>query len=160
MTQQQIMLKSSLDAWYTYIGRADKLFQSFSDEELLKEVAPDRNSAAYLLGHLAAVHDGFFPMYGLGEKLYPQLEEVFIKNPDKSGLPKPSVAELRKAWTEVNSKLAEHFNKYTVDQWLEKHTAVSAEDFQKEPHRNKLNVLLNRTNHLANHYGQLLFLKK
>ena len=27
-------------------------------------------------------------------------------------------------------------------EWFEKHTLVSAEDFQKEPHRNKLNVLL------------------
>jgi hypothetical protein len=47
----------------------------------------------------------------------------------------------------------------TAEQWLEKHTSVSDEDFAKEPHRNKLSVLISRTNHLANHIGQLLFLK-
>jgi hypothetical protein len=59
----------------------------------------------------------------------------------------------------LNEKLADHFNQLTVDEWFEKHTAVSDEDFQKEPHRNKLNVLINRTNHLANHLGQMTFLK-
>ena len=33
------------------------------------------------------------------------------------------------------------------------------EDFIKEPHRNKLNVLLTRTTHLAYHAGQLALLK-
>jgi hypothetical protein len=36
---------------------------------------------------------------------------------------------------------------------------VSPEDFAKEPHRNRLNVLISRTNHMANHIGQLLLLK-
>jgi len=43
---------------------------------------------------------------------------------------------------------------------LHKHTSVSEEDFAKEPHRNRLNVLTTRTTHLASHYGQLIFLKK
>lgn len=42
----------------------------------------------------------------------------------------------------------------------QKHSAVSEEDFAKEPHRNKLNLLLNRTNHLSYHHGQLVFLKE
>lgn len=160
MTQQQLVVKMALDAWNTYIARADKLFSSLSDEDLQKEIAPGRNSGVYLLGHLAAVHDAMLPLYGIGNTLRTGMDEIFIKNPDKSGLVKPSIAELRTYWSEVNKKLAEHFEKYSVEQWLDKHTAVSDEDFQKEPHRNKLNVLLNRTNHLANHYGQLLLLKK
>ena len=36
---------------------------------------------------------------------------------------------------------------------------VSAEDFAKEPHRNKLNLIINRTNHQNTHYGQLIYLK-
>ena len=54
------------------------------------------------------------------------------------------------------------FNKFeflTTAQWFEKHTAVSEEDFTKEPHRNKLSVVLSRTNHLAYHVGQLALLK-
>jgi len=36
--------------------------------------------------------------------------------------------------------------------------AVSDEDFSKEPHRNKLNVIINRTNHMSYHLGQLILL--
>ena len=32
---------------------------------------------------------------------------------------------------------------------------VSDEDFAREPHRNKLNVLISQTNHLSYHPGQL-----
>ena len=79
----------ALDPWNTHIARADKLFNDLSDEQLKEEVAPGRNSGIYLLGHLTAVHDALFPLLGLGEKLYPQLEDIFIKNPDKSGIEKP-----------------------------------------------------------------------
>jgi hypothetical protein len=44
--------------------------------------------------------------------------------------------------------------------WLGRHTAVSEEDFQKEKHRNKLNVLISRTNHAGYHLGQLVYLKE
>ena len=49
------------------------------------------------------------------------------------------------------------------DELIEKSTAIlnnaTDEDFAKEPARNKLSVLLNRTNHLAYHLGQLRLLK-
>ena len=41
---------------------------------------------------------------------------------------------------------------------FEKHTAVSEEDFSKEPHRNKLNIVISRTSHLQYHTGQLVLL--
>jgi len=157
--QNKLMTKQLLDAWNGQLNRASKLFNELTDEQIQKEVAPGRNTGTYLLGHLVAVHDALFPMFGVGEKLYPQLEEAFIKNPDKSGLEKPSVKELKDYWNEVNRALENHFNKFTVDEWLQKHTAVSEEDFLKEPHRNRLNVLISRTNHLAYHLGQLAFLK-
>lgn len=160
MNQQELIIKMALDAWNVHISRTDKLFNELTDEQLANEVAPDRNTGVYLLGHLAAVHDGLFPLLGLGEKLYPQLEDIFIKNPDKSGMEKPATKDLRNYWVEVNKKLSQHFNQLTAEEWFQKHTTVSAEDFAKEPHRNKLNVLINRTNHLANHLGQLVFLKK
>jgi DinB superfamily len=160
MTQQELIIKMALDAWNTHISRTDKLFNEFTDEQLQNEVSPGRNTGVYLLGHLTAVHDALFPFFGLGEKLYPLLENVFIKNPDKSGLEKPAVKDLRSYWTEVNKKLSVHFSGFTPDEWFQKHAAVTGADFEKEPHRNKLNVLINRTNHLASHLGQLLFLKK
>ena len=158
--RQQLFIKMALDAWNIQIDRTNKLFDSLSDEQLKQEVAPGRNSGTYLLGHLTAVHDALFPLLGLGEKLYPYLDEIFVKNPDKSGLEKPEAKLLRKYWNEVNGKLGKHFNDFSIEEWFQRHTAVSELDFQKEPHRNKLNVLLNRTAHLANHLGQLTFLKK
>lgn len=160
MNQQELIIKITLDAWNAQISRTNKLLAELTDEQLSKQVAPGRNSGVYLIGHLAAVHDGMLPLLGAGEKLYPSLEAVFLTNPDKSDLSKPSTTDLRYYWNNVNNKLAEYFAGLNPDQWLQKHNAVSAEDFAKEPHRNKLNVLLSRTNHLSNHLGQLIFLKK
>jgi hypothetical protein len=157
--QQEVIIKMALDAWNGQLNRADKFFNAHTDEQLRNEVAPDRNSGVYLFGHLIAVHDAMFPLLGLGEKLYPELENTFIKNPDKSGLGKPSVKDLRNYWNEVNKKLSQKLNALSFDEWLQKHTAVSVEDFAKEPHRNRMNVLFTRTHHLAYHLGQLAFLK-
>ncbi len=156
---QQLYTKIALSAWDTYINRADKLFASLSDEQLQVTTAPGRNSGVYLLGHLTAVHDALIPLLGLGEMLYPHLQDPFLKNPEQSDFAKPSVSELRNYWTEVNKKLSQHFNQFTPEEWLKKHNAVSEADFEKEPHRNRLNVLLNRTNHLSYHLGQLAYLK-
>ncbi|MBK6626451.1 MAG: hypothetical protein IPJ87_16545 [Flavobacteriales bacterium] len=35
---------------------------------------------------------------------------------------------------------------------------IAEVDLPKEPHRNRLNVLMSRTNHLAYHRGQLIML--
>jgi hypothetical protein len=51
------------------------------------------------------------------------------------------------------------FDSLKAEEWLEKHTAVSEEDFKQEPHRNKLNIIVTRTTHLTYHTGQLALLK-
>jgi DinB superfamily len=160
INHRQLFIKMALDSWNTNINKANQLFNSLSDEQLQEEVATGRNSGIYLLGHLTAIHDALFPLLGAGVKLYPGLEDIFIKNPDNSGIEKPGIKELRNSWSEVNNKLSQHINQFTSDEWFQKHASVSDEDFEKEPHRNKLNVVLNRTNHLAYHLGQLAFLKK
>ena len=156
----QIMVKMVLDGWNSQIKNGDALLEKLSVEQLNNQVAPGRNRGIYLLGHLIAVHDRMLPLLGLGEQLYPQLDEPFLKNPDNSKTAMPSVKELRQFWKNINSTLAGHFSKMQPDEWFQKHNSVSAEDFAKELHRNKLNVLLSRTNHLSNHLGQLVFLKK
>jgi hypothetical protein len=156
----QIMVKMALDAWNSQIKTGDELLEKLSDEQLMNEVAPGRNRGIYLIGHLIAVHDRMLPLLGFGEQLCPQLDEPFLKNPDNAKTAMPSAKELRQFWKNINSTLADHFSKMQPDEWFQKHNSVSAEDFAKEPHRNKLNVLLSRTNHLSNHLGQLVFLKK
>lgn len=158
-SQLQLLVNMTLTAWDSQNSQFNKLLSSLSDAQLVKEIAPGKNSGIYLLGHLIAVSDGLLPLLGFGEKLFPEWEEVFIKNPDKSGMKKPSTESLRESLEKVNTALNRHFKALTVNEWFEKHTAVSNEDFLKEPHRNRLNVVISRTNHMANHIGQLLLLK-
>jgi len=159
MTQQQVFIKMVLDAWNTHIKRTDELFNSLSDAQLSNEIAPNRNRGIYLLGHLIAVHDRMLPILGFGDPLYPELYNAFVEKPDKAVSDIPTIVDLRLYWKEVNTRLAEHFQKLTPDEWFQRHNSVSEEDFKKEPHRNKLNLIINRTNHLASHLGQLVFLK-
>ena len=49
--------------------------------------------------------------------------------------------------------------KMMPDDWFSRHTAMTDEDFEKEPGRNKLSVVINRTNHMAYHLGQLVLVK-
>jgi hypothetical protein len=158
--QKQLIIRSVLDAWNSRIETADKLFNSLSDEQLSQEVSPGRNRGVYLLGHLTAVHDKMLPLLNFGSQVYPHLDEPFLNNADKTVSNIPSTKELRENWKTVNSKLTSHFNKLTADEWFQRHTSVSEEDFVKEPHRNRLNVVVGRTNHMQYHIGQVALLKK
>ncbi|MBY0479540.1 MAG: DinB family protein [Chitinophagaceae bacterium] len=159
-TQLQLLIKITVTAWDAQNKYLNSLITELSDEQLQHEIAPGRNTGIYLLGHLIAVSDAMLPLLGFGERLFPALEEVFIKTPDKSGQVMPAVAELKEQLTAVNAALAKHTQSISANEWLSKHSAVSPEDFAKEPHRNKLNVLISRTNHMANHIGQMLLLKE
>jgi uncharacterized damage-inducible protein DinB len=157
--EMQLIVKMAVDAWQTQNTRVDKLLTTLSDEQLANEIAPGKNTGTYLLGHLIAVNDNLFPLFGFGERSYPHLDDIFLKSPDKSGKVFPSITELKKYWNDVNSKLLQHINKLSPEAWLTRHSSVSEEDFAKEPHRNKLNVLLNRTSHQSYHLGQMMLLK-
>ena len=156
---KELFIKMAVSAWDTYNTRLNKLFNKLSDEQLLSSIAPNKNSGIYLLGHLVAISDGMQPLLGFGEKLYPRLGEIFVDSPDRSGKSMPSIAELKKYWDDVNAHISDHISKMQPDEWFTRHTAVSEEDFAKEPHRNKLNLLMNRTNHLSYHLGQLVLLQ-
>jgi hypothetical protein len=156
----QIMVKMVLDAWYSKIKEANDIFDKLTDGQLQIEVAPKRNRGIYLLGHLTATHDGMLPLLNFGDRFYPQLDEIYIDNPDRSKTEIATANELRTYWKNINSTLADNFSKLSANAWFEKHNAVSKEDFLKQPHRNKLNVVITRTNHLTYHNGQLIFLIK
>ncbi len=94
------------------------------------------------------------PLLGIGRRLHPEFDAAFISNPDKTQVEIPSVELVRKAWREVNRGLFEGFANLSAADWLKKHGAVSEDDFAKEPLRNRLAILLSRTNHLAYHLGQ------
>ena len=155
----EVMVKMVLSAWDMHVTRAGDLIKSLTDEQLSREIAPGKNTGTYLLGHLVVVHDSLNDILGLGPRAHADLEEVFIKQPDKSGLPMPEISVLRKYWDEVHQKLSSSLQLLQPDDFFKRHNSVSDEDFIKEPFRNKLNVLISRTNHLSYHFGQMMLLK-
>jgi hypothetical protein len=150
-----LFARTALHAWTINLGRLDRVFESFSDADLQQQVAPDRNRVFYLLGHLTAVHDRMFPLLGLGARLHEELDQDFLTNPDRTMADRTSATDLRRAWTDVNDTLTRAMEALPAEAWLEKHEAVSAEDFAKEPLRNRLAVLLSRTAHVQFHAGQI-----
>lgn len=154
-----LLVKMIRMSWDVQNNELTKLINTLNDEQLAKEIAPGKNTGVYLLGHLIAVSDALFPLFGWGDMLYPDMQEIFVEKPDKAGYSFPPVAELKLRLNAVNTKLNVHFDTATTEDWLSRHMAVTPEDFATQPHRNKLNVILNRTAHLANHIGQMLLLK-
>src|SRR6202040_44202 len=154
MTTEKSLIDSALRGWKSNVERAEKLFGGLSPGQLEQEVAAGQNRLIYLWGHLAAVNDGLLPLLGIGERLHPEFDGMFISNPDKSVQLTVSGQSLKAAWQEINQKLWDALSKFSASDWAQRHTAVSEEDFEREPHRNRFTVLLGRTAHLAYHVGQ------
>ncbi len=159
ISQDELFIKMVVDAWDLHNKRVSDLLTRLSDEQLYAAVAPGRNRGIYLLGHLVAVTDGIAPLLGAGPKLYPALEDTFLRKPDNIDADMPSADTLKEYWKKVNERLSAYIKTMPPDDWFTAHTAVSKEDFAREPHRNKLNILINRTNHEAYHFGQMIFLE-
>ena len=154
MTLEASLIDSALRNWQSTIDRTGKLFGSLSQEQLLQEVAPRKNRLIYLWGHLTAFNDALIPLLGFGSRTYPELDLMFVSNPDRTVPTILSGGDLKIIWQETNQILWTGFSKLSVADWLQKHGAVSEEDFVREPHRNRFTVLLGRTTHIAHHVGQ------
>jgi hypothetical protein len=109
----------------------------------------------FIVGHLAAHHDRMLALLGLGQRLYPHLDELFITNPDRTFPDEISAGELRKILSEVNAQVTVGVEAMRPADFLLKHEAVSAEDFEQEPLRNRLSIFETRTAHAMFHAGQI-----
>jgi hypothetical protein len=159
MHYAKISVDMALKSWKIQVTRTGKFFDSQSDEDLLKEIAPGKNRLIYLLGHLIAVNDSMISIFGLGQRQYEQLDEAFVKNRDKAGFVMPDAATLRTYWKKSNETLSDYFTGMSPAAWMSRHNSMTDEDYIKEPSRNKLSVLLNRTNHIAYHLGQMILVQ-
>jgi hypothetical protein len=157
--ESALVVSLVVNAWETHNLRVTTFVNSLSDEKLMTATAPGRNSGYYILGHLTAVNDALLPLLGFGEKLHPELAAIFLNNSEEYGRTDPSIASLKSYWQKINETLSAHIAQMKPHDWLAPHTAVSEADFLKEKHRNKLNVLIGRTNHQSYHWGQLIYLK-
>ncbi len=157
---EQVCVTSTLNSWKSIVERADKLFSGLNEEQLQKEVAPGKNRLVYLWGHLTAVHDRMLPLLGVGERLHPEYDALFVTNPDRTAAELPALAEMKKSWDAVNSKLLAGMAKFSAAEWLQRHSSASEEDFAKDPSRNRFAILLSRTSHIAFHLGQTALIPK
>lgn len=159
-TPETSFTSAAVKAFKQNLERSNKFFAELTPARFETPVAAGKNRLIYLYGHLITVHDAMFPLLGIGELLHPELESAFLKSPDRATSQLPSADDLHRANTEVNEKLLAAFDAFTPEQWLERHTAVSPEDFAKEPHRNRYAILLSRTSHIAYHLGQAVLAPK
>jgi hypothetical protein len=158
MTPDQIFIATAISSWQQVVTRVGGLCLGLNDEQLLVEVAPGKNRILYLWGHLTAIHDGMFSILRLGDRLHPALDSLFVAQPDRS-MPLPTSAEIAKCWEGVHTELLSRFTTLSRNDWLERHGNASAEEFERNPTRNRLAVLLSRTNHASYHFGQMMLAK-
>src|ERR1043166_10270746 len=98
MEHTDLAVKMVMDKWNSSIASLNKHLDALTDPQLEKEVAPGKNRGTYLLGHLIAVHDDMLILLNMGEKLFPELNEPFVKLADKATNELPSASELRAFW--------------------------------------------------------------
>jgi hypothetical protein len=159
MDTQQAVIVAAVRSWQQVVTRVGKHCSTLSEDQLLAEVSPGKNRLIYLWGHLTAIHDAMLPLLGLGERLHPELDSLFISNPDRS-VALPSISNIGKYWEQIHTELSSHLVSLTADEWLQRHNSVSPEDFKLDPTRNRLAILLSRTNHASYHLGQMMLAHK
>jgi hypothetical protein len=158
MTPDEVLIAAAISSWEQVVTRVGTLCLSCTEEQLLVEVAPGKNRILYLWGHLTAVNDAMLSVLRLGERLHPELGGVFIAQPDRS-IPLPTPAEIAKCWEDVHTELLSRFKTLSPKEWLERYGSVPPEEFERNPTRNRLAVLLGRTNHASYHFGQMMLAK-
>lgn len=135
-------------AWLLQNRKISDLIHKLNEEDLKKDVALGRNSGLYLLGHLIASNDLLMPLFGFGEKMYPEYEKIFLCCPDKSSQNFPTVKEVKSHWFSLNENLVLKFASINEKQWI----------MEDEKSHHQLKTMLTIVNHQCYHLGQLNFL--
>ena len=99
--QVELIIKMNLAMWDAQNKKFAELIEKLTDEQLLNETAPSRNTGIYLLGHIIAVSDDMIRLFDLGDRIVPEYLEIFVKSPDKSNKIFPSILDLKSAYQTV-----------------------------------------------------------
>lgn len=156
MDSQKLLSQTVLNSWKSVNKRVSDLVAQITEENIQNEIAPGRNRALYIVGHLTAVSDRMFSLLGVGERRFSNLDSAYLEHPDRTTADPLTPADLKAAWQDVAARITAALEALTPEEWLQKHTAVSDADFAKEPSRNRMAVVLTRTNHISYHLGQLM----
>lgn len=135
-------------AWLLQNRKISDLLHKLSDEDLKKDVAFERNSGLYLLGHLIASNDLLLPLFGFGEKMYPEYEKIFLCCPDKCAQHFPTVRQVKSNWFALNQQLHLKFASLDEKLW----------NTNDETSYQQFKTMLSIVNHQCYHLGQLAFL--
>ena len=154
------VLEICLLQWSTYNNRMQKLLDTISEDNFNKPVFAGHNSPSWILGHLVDTDDALLELFGIRSRLFPELKTIYHHEKDTNQSGHLNKTELIKKWQAISAELDKAFKSWSDKEWLSRHTAVSEEDFKKEPHRNKLNVMLSRVGHKASHLGQIAMQEK
>jgi len=146
--------------WTTFNTRMQKVMDSITPENFDKPVVANGNSPSWILGHLVDTDDKLIELFGIGKRLFPELDKVYHHERGSNQSGHLTKAELAEKWKAITAVLDAAFKSWSESEWLGRHTAVTEEDFKKEPQRNKLNVMLSRVSHKASHLGQIALLPK
>jgi uncharacterized damage-inducible protein DinB len=141
--------------WDVYNRRMQKALDTISDEDFNKPIVPGGNSPSWLLGHLADTDDALLELFGIRNRMFPELANIYHHERGTNQSGHLSKEELTTKWKAIVAELDRSFKSWNESDWHSRHMAVSEEDFKKEPHRNKLNVMLSRVTHKASHLGQI-----
>src|SRR5262249_19109034 len=120
MSLESALIDSALRNWQSTVDRTGRLFGNLSQEQLLQEVSAVKNRDIYLLGRLTAFTDALIPLLLLELRIYPELDLMFVSNPDGT-VPTVLLGEdLKIIWQETSQILWTGFSKLSVADWLQK----------------------------------------
>jgi len=148
-------LEICLLQWDVYNRRMQKAFEAISDENFNKPIVKGGNSPSWLLGHLADTDDALLELFGIRSRVFPELATIYHHERGTNQTGHLSKEDLNAKWKTIIAELDRAFKSMSESEWHGRHMAVSEDDFKKEPHRNKLNVMLSRVTHKASHLGQI-----
>lgn len=155
MTTLQICLLQ----WNTYNRRMKTVIEEITKANFDKPLVTGGNSPSWILGHLVDTDDELLKILGIRKRMYPELHKIYHHRRGTNQKGHLTKKELLKKWNVILAELDKAFSSMSESDWHARHTLVSAEDFKKEPHRNKLNVMLTRVGHKASHLGQIAMQK-
>jgi DinB superfamily len=146
--------------WDALNRRMLKMLEATSDKNFNTPIVPGGNSPSWLYGHLADTDDLLLELFGIRQRLHTELSKVYHHDRATNQNNHWSKDELMTKWKDIVAELDKTFKAMSEADWHARHRAVSEEDFKKEPHRNKLNVMLSRVTHKASHLGQVAMQRK
>lgn len=153
-------LEICLLQWDTYNRRMQRALDLLDEKKFYEPIMPGGNSPSWLMGHLADTDDALLELFGIRNRLFPELAKIYHHERGTNQSGHLSKEELTTTWRAIVAELDRAFKNMSEQDWHARHMAVSEEDFKKEPHRNKLNVMLSRVMHKASHLGQMALQEK